>query len=332
MKVDFATVRSFTSGYLSYAEDERGLRFFRMSEKSTEGWKSISDDFFRKCSATIGVNYDFYTDASALEFTYGDITYGSSRKFFYFDVYINGALCGRFGSEADEERQETYSFSLALPDGLNRVTVYSPWSVGYTLRSIDLTDCTKIVPVVKSCRMLILGDSITHGYDAKYPSLCYSNRLAAQFNAETINQAIGGAKAMKTELDGGAEPDIITVAFGTNDWSGKTYEDFSRDYTEFAATLRALYPDAEIYLLSPVYRCGSHVSACGKFPDVPREIISRAAEKHNCFFVDCYDFVPHIPEAFSPDGLHPNDFGFDFYAKGVAAALLSLSKVLLRRE
>ena len=35
------------------------------------------------------------------------------------------------------------------------------------------------------------------------------------------------------------------------------------------------------------------------------------------FFINPYNFVPHRPEFFADLRLHPNDFGFGLYAKGV---------------
>ena len=62
--------------------------------------------------------------------------------------------------------------------------------------------------------MLMLGDSITHGYDAISPSNSYASLVADMLDANAINKGIGGEvfwPQFAAMLDN-ITPEIITVA------------------------------------------------------------------------------------------------------------------------
>ena len=313
MKLDKAQILSVTNGYSEFEEKENGIIFHRMSDKSINGFCVAEGvNFFRpKCSSTSCINYDFYTDSKSVVLSYVDLTEGSSRKIFYFDVYVNDVMTMHVGENPCEFRDGKIEINL---DGkLNRVTVYSPTLMGYTLNYIEIDDGAKLVPVVKKARLLALGDSITHGYDQIYTSLAYTNAIFRKFNVEVINQAIGGARAHELELAKESNIDYVTVAYGTNDWSSKTEEAFAKDYDDYVTKLREFYPSAKIFLISPIWRGDKCVSGMGTI-DVAEKIIEKTADKYGCVYIYGWNLVPHLPEFFSPDKVHPNDLGGAQYA------------------
>ena len=57
-----------------------------------------------------------------------------------------------------------------LGDGEKKVTVFLPWSFSLSLKELTLDDNSSLSPIKREKNMLVIGDSITHGYDALYPS------------------------------------------------------------------------------------------------------------------------------------------------------------------
>ena len=168
--------------------------------------------------------------------------------------------------------------------------------------------------------MLIFGDSITHGYDALYPSHSYATRLATLLDADARNKGIGGEVfqprlALTKEHD--FAPDLITVAYGTNDWGHRDAQTLEMNLREFYRNLAQTYPNAKIFALSPVWRGKrSNPALCGKpFAWVDERIADVARELPNVTHIPGIDFVPHDPACYSPDILHPNDIGFATYAE-----------------
>ena len=109
--------------------------------------------------------------------------------------------------------------------------------------------------------MLVYGDSITNGYDAKYTSNAYISQVADAFDLEIINKAIGGEGFFPTlsKAKSNLSPDYILVSYGTNDWAFSTQDDFALRCNEFFKNLTVNYPEA-IRLLTMVSK--THVGAC----------------------------------------------------------------------
>ena len=64
--------------------------------------------------------------------------------------------------------------------------------MGVVLQEVSLADGSTLTPVRRAKKLLCFGDSITHGYDAVYPSRSYTSRLSQMLGADAHNRAIGG--------------------------------------------------------------------------------------------------------------------------------------------
>ena len=206
-----------------------------------------------------------------------------------------------------------------------RVTVYFPWSVQANIASLTLDDGSSFEPVKRKYKMLCFGDSITQGYIAQNPSFTYASRLSDLLDADSVNKGIGGEIFFSTlaELRDDIEPDIITVAYGTNDWSHTEKDKFDESCKLFYEALSKNYPSAKIFALSPTWR-GNYTQKdkpMGDFFYVSKRIREVAESLPNVIFIDCFDFVPHEAAYFVEDLLHPNDAGFNNYAAELYAAI-----------
>jgi lysophospholipase L1-like esterase len=164
----------------------------------------------------------------------------------------------------------------------------------------------------------VLGDSITQGYDAVFSSQCYANKMAHMLDAEIVNQAIGGEIFRPAILDEQLPfaPDLITVAFGTNDWSGQTAENFEKNADGFYTKLANLYPNTPVFAILPIWRADWEKVTKAKPFHESRAILKALAEKHpNFHVIDGMALTPHLPAFFSDLYLHPNDLGFEIYAE-----------------
>ena len=115
------------------------------------------------------------------------------------------------------------------------------------LEELSLEDGAALVPVCREKKILQFGDSITHGYDALHPAASYSVRLADALGMECCNKAIGGDMFCPglAALPEETAPDVITAAYGTNDWSNRTEDVYAENCLGFYKALRETYPDQE---------------------------------------------------------------------------------------
>ncbi len=321
MKLTLEQIRSATHGAARVTEEAEGFRFFRFTEHQQEIYRTVSADFYQKSFATAGVMLEFVTDSQTLGME-AVMKRSSSRHYAFHDIYVNGNLIGRLGSR--DTASGVFGGSYPLGEGYKTVQIYFPWSAASTLRFLALDDGASISPVLRPNRMLIFGDSITQGYDALYPSHSYASVLADALNADARNKGIGGEKFFPALLDEPEdfEPDYITVAYGTNDWAGRTAEELEHNLREFYHRLSALYPKARIFAVTPIWRKNEfEQKPAGAFAHVAELIEDTAAELPNVTAIPGYHLVPHDPSLFADERLHPNDAGFAYYAERLSARI-----------
>lgn len=194
-----------------------------------------------------------------------------------------------------------------------------------TLQEISLDDGAFVEPVKPLKKLLAFGDSITQGFDALRPSGRYISRLADALGAEEYNKAIG-AECFCPQLAAEKEsfvPDVITVAYGTNDWTKTTAEVFAANSKSFFRELRKNYPGVQIYAITPIWRSTEETLAQTRGPFCTIEAgIRKAVEgMENVTVIRGYDFVPHSVDYYGDYGLHPNNKGFEKYFENLWAAI-----------
>lgn len=319
MKADLSLVRSLTRGAERVTEEEGKFRFYRFTPEQEAVYGGNV-----RVSAASGIRLEFETDAASFALS-GSIRPGSSRTFYYFDVTVNGVFCRHEGADSYQDQPE-FSFEVPLTEGkISRVAVYFPCLVSVSVSSLVFTGGKMVLPGWKKRRMICFGDSITQGYDARYSSLTYPNQLADALDAEVFNKAIGGDifNPALAAADEPVRPDLITVAYGTNDWSKSAKADFLRNGEDFFRILSGKYPDVPTYVLLPIWRinCETKRTDVGTFSELYDLIRGFCEPYPQISVVNGRQLVPHLPACFSPDVLHPNDFGFQFMTRNLLRAI-----------
>lgn len=311
-------VKRITKGALSVTVEEGRYQFYRFEEAELA---QLSDekDHYRKMCASSGIRFDFQTDADVFEFQY-QVFQASSRNFYYFDVCVDGELYQHTGEEGVVE--SAGHMQIPLPGGIRRVTVYFPCLFRASVWDLQLTGGSGMCREwTYKRRLLSLGDSITQGYDARFPSMTYPARLAEFLQGEFVNQGVGSDVFCPEHLSRLRDyhPDVITIAYGTNDWSVKeSFSRFGEECQEYMERMKMLYPGCRAVVITPLWRKGGdRVSAVGTMESVIDRIRSIWKSYPHVFLVDGRKLVPHLPEFFDDGALHPNDLGFTLYARNL---------------
>ena len=179
----------------------------------------------------------------------------------------------------------------------------------------------KLILPEHTVRIKLLGDSITHGYDTRRALGAYSALLTQALDADARNKGIGGEEffpALAQVKDEGFDPDIITVAYGTNDWSHKTQEKFRENCRGFYKALSENYPNAKIFALTPIWRddCRDY-REFGNFDLTETFIRELTADLPNVICIRGFDLVPHDISLYADAFLHPNEAGFEIYFRNL---------------
>lgn len=325
MKLTLKQIREITKGAVRVEEENGQVRFYRFTKEQEELYKVTSEDFYVKTFATAGVKLCFKTDTKSL-FLKVNTKKASSRRYFSFDIYADRKYVDCLDNFSDVELPVNYttvelplgSFSktVQFEDGIKTVCIYFPWSVAAAVEEISVDDGCLIEPISIPKRILVYGDSITHGYDVLHPYNRYASRLAEALGAEEVNKAIGGEIFFPelAKLKDDFVPDYITVAYGTNDWNKIDEETFKNNCSEFYTTLSKNYPDSQIFAITPIWRKDLNENRVfGEFRKVEEDIKDIVKSLDNVTLISGFSFVPENEDFYADLRLHPNDVGFEHY-------------------
>lgn len=331
MKIAFNQIKEIAFGAVRIEQHPDGIHFYRFTKEQEAYYAATDYAVPPKHLATAGVRLGFQTDSRSLKLKVW-VCAASSRSFFAFDVYVNGMFAGYLGNYSEEEKQVNYydykgelgefSGEFQLPEGEKEVCIYFPYTMIGILQELSLDDGAKIVPMKKEKRMITYGDSITHGYDALHPSKRYTSQLADTLGAEEICKGIGG-ELFRPELallKDDFTPDYITVAYGTNDWSHCTKEQFLNNCDGFFKNLTDRYPKVPIAALTPIWRkdhAEGRLDGCGDFDAIEEMIIEVTAKYPQITCISARHAVPENIYLFGDLRLHPTDEGFCYYYEGI---------------
>ena len=334
MRLTLEQICAVAQGAERIVQEDDGIRFYRFREEERLVYPAI-EHYDNITAATAGIQLEFSTDATDL---YMQVTTkkATNRSFFCHDIFVNDRLVGCLRNYPDGIGDTNYShdeFSLgqfsgsySLGAGNKTVRIVFPWSVVSCLEDLTLKNATFITPVKHSKTVLMYGDSITQGYDSLNPSQSYSLQLARHLDAEAYIKAIGG-EVFRPGLSQVApihNPDYITVAYGTNDWNiAKDEETFVENCNGFLEALSQNYPQAKIFVISPIYRTDTlnpDKSIC-PFQRIEETIQKAAAPLNNVTFLSGKDMIPPDALVLADRWIHPNNQGFAHYFENLKNAL-----------
>jgi len=311
-------VKKYTCGAIKVFEEEGFVKFRRFTDKQME--IIASRNFTPRQYSNSCIRIEFMTRGGKLSFDY-EAERGSGRKYFSIDLSLDGWLVKSDYYDDSLDTPLTFEYEIPSSEAPVHATVYLPNMACVKMKSLTLPEDAETCE--KKYKILILGDSITHGYDAVHTSLSYANIVADHFSAEMVNQGIGGEVFHAPNLDPelGYEPDFIITAYGTNDWGHGKFTD-GKNVDEYFTRLEELYPGVPVFALLPIWRGEKDQKRNGINLAEAVEIIKKNIALHSeVTMIDCYKFVPPLPEFFYDKILHPNDEGFLLYGEAVCKAL-----------
>ena len=324
MKLSYDQICSAAQGAVRITEENGTIRFFRFTDAEQQMYKKRREESWLRSFATAGIRLEFDTDSTTLTFA-AEIRPSTSRRWFAHSIFADGERIGEIAGEIPEDAPMIHvqkQFELKL--GKKRVVILLPWSVESRLEMLCLGDGASFEPVKKACRLLAYGDSITQGYDAEKPEEAYIVQLVDWLNAELICKAIGGERfcPQLAELCEVADPALITVAYGSNDWRLSELEEFLQDSQRFFRILADRFSGIPLIALAPVWRIDADQQThVGHLDELAAYYQGLSEQIPNMTVIDCFDFVPHNTDYYRDRRVHPNDMGFQHYANALIKAV-----------
>jgi len=320
---------SLSQGAERFEERDGAVFFSRFNEAEMAVYLARPDYLFR-AEATAGIILEFTTDAEALFLSVTESGSEHYHNYFAFDLLVNGVLTGQLTNLRENPENGRYwdfvdpdapcEKRFPLGDGEKQVRIVFPWSMKLGIRCLELIGCTYARPVKKRRRLLIYGDSITQGSSSIYPSRTYTALLGSRLDAWTCNKGVGSEMYCPDLVRTGTgwKPDIITVAYGINDWCTVSKETFRKNCRDFWERLCRHYPEGIKFAMSPIwYLNHAEVNPFGPFEELGQVIRECTADLPNVTFLDCTNFVSNDTGDFGDLYVHPNHLGFEKYFRNL---------------
>ncbi len=311
-------LRGTLSGAVEIIEENGVLAPLRFGRYLREHVYGVGNRFHVKMTQSAGIVCRFTTTSKSLAFTYA---VELESDLHCFDVWVNGIFLSHTLCETLTGRIE-----VALPFERSQVEIYFPSHREGRIFDVTLDDGAEFsLPVSPKYRILFKGDSITNGSTTRFTSMGYTHQVARALDAHIINQGIGGEEFNPCAVDQDLkiDPDLVVLAFGTNDWAhAPSHVQMVANVNGFLAGLRDFYPEKKIVMILPIWRADHErlKPPTGTFEGM-REVLCTAAERFGIPTIDGLSLVPHVTEVFADKRLHPDEFGFQFYAENLVPHL-----------
>lgn len=220
-----------------------------------------------------------------------------------------------------------YKTLSVTPDLLNEW-----WSINWWMpRHLQKLEEVK---AKKNAQVIFIGDSITQGWENDGFNVW--NRNYAKYNAVALG--FGGDRTenilwrlQNGEVDG-LNPKVAVLMLGTNN-TGQRQEDFKTTAAGIKRNLEELQqrlPNTKLLLLAVFPRDEKPDGELRQMNNNLNAIISGFADNKKIFFLDInqafLDANGVLPKTIMPDFLHPNEQGYEIWAKAMEPTLNSLLK------
>ena len=333
MLLDAQQLFALSQGAELFEERDGAVFFSRFNEEELALYRT-RPEFFTRAEATAGIQLEFTTDAEAIRLCVTPPAGEAYSSIYAYDILVNGALIGQLSNMLpDPENGHYWDFIdpdavheklFFLGTGEKQVRIVFPWSKNLGIRHLELSGATFARPVDKKRNLLIYGDSITQGSTSLYPSRTYAALLGTWLDARTCNKGVG-SEMYWPELAGvqlGWEPDIITVAYGINDWCTVSRDVYAENCRKFWLTLCANHPGVKKFAMTPIwYPNHDNIKTFGPFEDLAQVIREATADLPDVTVIDCTDFVSRDTKDYGDLWIHPNHIGFEKFFQNLSQAI-----------
>ena len=310
--------KNITLGAVRIEENDGWISFHRFGsdmEKSISERRSV---IASRVTCTANIKLEFYTKGGEVSFDF-KVTPGTNREYYSIDIAVDDAYKYNISKNVSED-EDTFSYYIKESDEEKRVTIYFPSTACVKIKNLKLPSDFK--PHQRKRKILVLGASGYQGYHPDHFQNTSMNIVADFYDADMINQGIGGERFNKENIERlDFNPDIIIVGFGINDWVSGKFKN-GEDAREYLEKLTELYRDCPVFLVLPqemewlektrknddlLYKADNENSQT--LQDVRDILFEISKDFKNIITINSKNFTQNYPGFFFDDNVHFTDFG-----------------------
>lgn len=315
-RLSFEEIRPILVGAVEIEERANGIHARKCTKKQIEAWEK-EDPFLGITSrATSGIRLEFLTDSKRMRFAFSCGT--------KVELLIDGMLRAQYDMSVQRDLGEPLEVLLTdsrleSREELQVTLTFPSHDDPGVLELLELDDGAYVKPCTYDRKILFYGDSITQGWASEIDSDSYAYRVSRFFRAESVIQGIGGGIFLESTLDRIAfDPDIIVIAFGTNDATREnvSLESFAHNVRAVLNFMEAEYAGKKIFVISPIWRGHSDGRPMEESFVAYRTLLEHeVASRNGLILIPGLELMPPMPRYYQDRYLHPNDLGFAVYAE-----------------
>ena len=317
MELSYQKIKEITVGAAIIWEESDGMHFTRCIPRQLDVLRSTEPWCMENAYAPTGIRFDFHTDSSYVAFSVG--TNGR------YELKLDGILVKQY-ELANESGKHVVEITLG--EGEHHVVFSLPnHSAEGIVSGIALEEGASCIRHIFDHKILFLGDSITQGWNTKFDTLSYPWMISDFLNAESVIQGIGATYFVPdTVADFGFDPDIVFVAYGTNDYHVFETLDALREQSGlYLDKVKYMYGQASIFVITPIWRQDIETPLKMGTLQECRNVIHEEGSKRGMYIINGELLVPPM-QAFMADNVHPNTLGFLMYTLGLLKQIVAMVK------
>lgn len=230
----------------------------------------------------------------------------------------------------------TANVSITLGAGTHTIEVIFPYSASVDFGGLlmPLGGVLSAAPARPTKKIVMFGDSITHGFDATKIAAHWSFLLAEAEGAQLLNLGFGGRQLVPADAtiaaSYGADLGLSLIGFnnfhpGTGSQAGQQAADESLQANWYAGT-----PGTPLYVLTPTWSSSDagggglydgNVPTLEQFRQSRRDAVAARADPTTTLIEGATGSMPTGLVNF-PDGIHPNDAASATISTVLSAAII----------
>lgn len=280
------------------------------------------EELHDKAAMPAGVRVTFRSNARSLVCHFQQIPADSPAR---LDLTARGELLGSVTIGGKERAEFT-----RLPAGEKLLELWLPQNQAFRLVGLELEDGATLAPrsEERSRRWITYGSSITQCEGAGSPARTWPGIVARKANLNLTCLGFAGQchiEPMLGRMIRDQSADLISLCLGINVQGGASLNirTFRPAVLGFASIVRERHRDTPLALISPIHAPGreSEPNAAGLTLELMRDEIRIAADAlrqlgdENVHYFDGHELLGRQDAHLLPDGLHPNQEGYELMAQ-----------------
>jgi len=281
---------------------------------------------FRYCSPGTRVGFNTNSLSVKINVFYNFLVTRLDARNYVGVILADGVEVATFTNPSTNTASATVETLVTFGSVATRkIEIIWPYGDGMELVNIKVVagSAVTIASARPTNKLLLLGDSITHGYSASKVTASWAYLLCGLKSVQMISEGYGSLKTVGsygTSAATGSGAYAVTVALGYNDFGAQTdLATFQTAYQLILTNIRAALPSAKIYVITPIYSTSTNTIPLSSYRTYIGNAVTAVGDV-NTVLIDGLTLMTNNSNRLL-DGIHPNDTGSAEIATALAAII-----------